>query len=223
MKQLLCSMALVLALGCLGNAQENTARSRRQGSATSPLKGTIHMTLEATDGPRDLEDMIEKAPLVLQGTVTLELPSRCLTPERKPCLSLETDFEVSVTKVFKYQEPILKLPSIKLDKVIVGQSGGKTEDYEVVADGDLPLETGVEYILFLTYDARPDLLRYEGYRWQVVGIWDGKFAVRDNKIRVAKSSIFQRSLNGSPNLPGLVFEDTDVSFLASSIERHLRK
>lgn len=70
MKQLLCTTALVLALGCLGDAQENRAHARREESATSPLKGTIHMTLEATEGPRDLEDMIEKSPLILQGTVT---------------------------------------------------------------------------------------------------------------------------------------------------------
>ena len=96
--------------------------------------------------------------------MALELPTRCRTPEIRPCLSLETDFEVTVKKILKFEEPAMGPLGLKFDKVIVSEDGGKIGGNEVVIEGDLPFEVGEEYVLFLEYDIRPDLLRYEGYR-----------------------------------------------------------
>ena len=56
-----------------------------------------------------------------------------------------------------------------------------------------------------------------------MGIWDGKFQVKDDRIKVAKNSIFNRTVNEMPNRADLIFEDMDVAFLVSKIEEYTNK
>ena len=165
MREFIAHLVFLALLTTTSNAQVEPSRVGKRSTPSGPLSGTITTIVETTDTVEDLKDLTQKSPLILQGIVTLELPSRCRTPENKPCLALETDFEFTTNKILKYDQPALKSSnSLKLDKVLVCQNGGKSGNYQVVTEGDMPLEVGEEYILFLTYDARPDLLRYEGYR-----------------------------------------------------------
>ena len=141
--------------------------------------------------PEDLNDLVKWTPLIVRGVVSMQLPARCANVE---CTFLYTDFEFSIKRLLKVDGT-----NRKYDKVIVSQDGGKLGDLEVTVSGEPLMHEGEEYILCLIYDPREDRLKYDGARWVVRGMWNGKYKIQDGKVVLGKKSLFKNKINSTPN------------------------
>lgn len=189
------------------NARNTTA------TAAMPPGLKSHITPYPEFIPDDLDSLVEYSALVVQGIVSMQLPTRCVPPD---CAFFYTDFEFTVKKLLKDDGT-----KRKFDKLIVSQDGGKLGDSEMTVVGDTLMREGEEYILCLAFDRREGRLLYDGARWVVRGIWQGKFRIKDQKVAVEETSVFKKTLNGSFN-PRSV-EDISVTDFVSQLERIVAK
>lgn len=165
-------------------------------------KGPVSVTVTPIDAPTSLEELAEKADLIVDGTVAVVLPSISLS-NRNPH-SIETDSLVSVRKVIGGA-----LPST-VRMLAVAQIGGKIGDAEAAVEDDPLVKPGERYIFFLKRDDQRAVVNTSGSpRYSVVGVWIGKPKVDNEKVRFAGKA--SGSLRNRDN--------TDVEVFIAAVEK----
>lgn len=146
-------------------------------------KGKVFTYVSPTFSPSNLKELARHSQFIIEGKVAMALPSRYSDPQTKSGY-IETDYEVAITRILKGPK------NDGIDKAIVSQTGGTIGEVESEVAGDPPMQLGETYILFLTYDDRPGLLKYKKTRWIPIGDCNGKFKVENGRIRVSPKSQF---------------------------------
>lgn len=136
----------------------------------------VTVILTPIDAPTSLEDMTNKADLIVDGIVATVLPSTSLSPENP--YSIESDSVISVRKVLA---GTLNSPNRTLT---IAQMGGRVGAAEAVVADDPLVKSGEQYIFFLKRDDRTTVANTSGSpRYVVVGIWSGKPKVENGKVK----------------------------------------
>ncbi|MFN8005947.1 MAG: hypothetical protein U0V70_02730 [Terriglobia bacterium] len=194
------------------SAEAHTTRSTSDNPGDVIYKGIIRPTKHADFTPEDLADLVKWSPLIVRGVISMQLPTRCTD---ESCRSLYTDFEFTISKGLKLDDP-----RRKLDKLIVSQDGGKLGDLEVNFVGEVLMREGEEYILCLRPDPNEDRLHYDGARWTIFGFYNGKFKIVNEQVVVEDNSVFKNVIrDGVPNSRSL--EGISVDTLVAQIEAAL--
>ena len=160
----------------------NPAQGNRRRKPTQDLSrsgGTVISLIDIYPYPLSLDDLINRADLIIRAHTDSLLGSRYNGP--KYAASLETDFEFSVQEVLKGPEDV--------KSVVVSQTGGSLDGIENVAPQDPLMQVGGDYVLFLTRDNRPDLPSYNhSPRYVATGAWNGKFRITDDQVNASERS-----------------------------------
>lgn len=194
-------IAAILFAGSLFHAwpQSPSVDPKKGGALRSRAvsKREVHVILDPTFGGSTLEDLARESALVVEGTV-----ERSNLPVRQPSAShpdhIETDSIFRIDKLIWQAPPARKT----LSKVVISEYGGTLGQLTVIPDEPL-LQPGERMMLFLQPDDRTFLKPIPGLpRYSIVGIWSGKFKIKDGKIQVPVNS----------NLRDHHLEDHDVFF-----------
>jgi len=94
--------------------------------------------------PETMAELCEKSVVIVEASTTRTLPPRETSPG-----SLETDAVLSVRTV-------LKGPVVNGQQIVVAQRGGETLVFSVIPAQYPLLQPGVQYLLFLSEDRRPN-------------------------------------------------------------------
>jgi len=150
-----------------------------QTSAHRPLNvdgGTVVVRVSPTTSPSTLLQLIQKSPLILDGTVVSLMPtvttsSGTVTPK------LETHAIVAVREVLRGTVPNSSA------NILLAQVGGTSGKWDISAKGDPIVAPGERYILFLVSDERSELPNTSGMpRYAATGVWSGKVSVTAGKV-----------------------------------------
>ncbi len=133
---------------------------------------------------QSLLELINDASIIVEGLVDSSLPARTRDP--KNTQSIETDAVVLVSATLK--------GTVKADngftRIVVAQNGGTMNGFRHESATEARLQPGDKVVLFLVPDARPDLPSVAGGlpRFQIAGIWSGKFRVERGTVVVPHAS-----------------------------------
>jgi len=158
-----------------------TTAGRTAGSPGRPRSGVVRIVEEPLFVPSSLKALALHASVIVDATVSAVQPARLVTgsnPAGGDSSWVETDSILTVSSALKSGGVTQGA------KLIISQTGGRYGNLQVVTANDEIVEQGQRYILFLEPDTRPNLPTYGALpRFDVVGIWHGRFAVVDGKIR----------------------------------------
>lgn len=175
------ALLLALCTAIVGAAQTPISQSRTAGSDRSPRTGKYTITLEPSSEVFSLAQLVETADLIVDGTVTLTLPSVNYNPNRRT--AIQTDSRISVNALIK--------GSVPDDKgfVLLAQEGGKLGELEIEAWRCPVVKPGVRYIFFLAPDERKLPTNDTGLsRYYAVGVWSGLVRVESNRVQFAEAA-----------------------------------
>ena len=158
------------------NAYGRTSKNPTQGSAKvfeEPL--IVHQSLG---------ELVQDAAVIVEGLVDASLPSRVRNANIAE--SLETDVILLVTSTLKGH---LRSES-GFTRLVVAQGGGHANGFTSEPATEPRLLPGDRVILFLVPDNRTSLPAVAGGlpRYQIAGIWSGKFRIERNSIVVPRAS-----------------------------------
>jgi hypothetical protein len=194
---LVASLLLLNSAQLIGQAPDKTD--------TQPSKGKFTTYLSPFFLPSNLEELARNAQFIIEGKVSMALPSRHSDPSNPYAGpgDTETDYEVTITRILKGPR------NAGIDKAIVSQTGGRIGEVENEVAGDPPMQVGEVYVLFLVYDDRPNLLKYKNTRWTTLGVWQGKFKVENGTIQVSPKSRFNQASSdlSHPSVAGMKLDD----------------
>lgn len=168
-------LVVVLAVSApqSGYSQE-TQESRRKPGDPPPTRGAgdLYVTPNPRDIPRNMQELIDRSILVVDGMVTKTYPARETSPR-----ALETDALIEVNEV-------LKGPN-STQSVAISQRGGSNDEIAVNPVQYSLVDVGTRWLWFLQEDRRADAPLLEGVnRYFVTGAWSGMLCVENNMIKV---------------------------------------
>ncbi len=173
-------LLVVFCAATIAEAQTLVPAGRATGGPIdrSPLSGTVIVDLHPTTDVISLEQLVEAADLIVDGTVISGVPVN-YDPNRRT--AIETHSRIAVNTLIKGSNP-----SSDKGFLILAQEGGKIGHLEVVARYCPVVKSGERYIFFLGPDERELPPKEAGLaRYYLMGIWAGLARVESNKVRFA--------------------------------------
>ncbi len=170
------SLGLVFAQPDYSNRRQ-TSRSAKAPEPPEP-RGSARFFVMLSDPSPNLEKITRNAQLIVDVTVEKILGPRLRNPS--VANSFNTDVLLSVNRVLRGQ--------LGESKIITFHWGGTNGYFEAQAVQDPPMRPGERYIFFLKSDRRPGLPTYSipgASRYYRVGIWNGSFGIRREKVFAA--------------------------------------
>jgi hypothetical protein len=173
----LINISLIFSVSAFGQVQAN----RRNANTQVEPQGKVVTTITTLFDPHSLEDLVNKADLVIDGFVDSVALARFRVPNIPG--TLETDVTLRINRTIR------GVDQSNLGRIVVAEAGGKRGDLEVVTPQNTLMQVGERYVFFLVRDDRsnlPDVSHYS--RYIVAGVWSGKFKVEAEKIHASAES-----------------------------------
>src|SRR5271165_4348447 len=135
LNKLLISVMYLSAVVCVRGQGQPVPRDIR--NFTLP-PGVYPMSDEVMDPPRDMDDVIRAADIIIDGTVITTFPSINLSPSEPG--QVETDSLIGVRQVIRGQVPQAQ--------IVLVESGGTQGQWKFVTRGNPLVKPSERYILF---------------------------------------------------------------------------
>jgi hypothetical protein len=184
------------ALLCVRAQEQPVSRDMR--NFTLP-PGVYQMSDEVMDPPRDMDDVIRAADIIVDGTVIMTFPSINLSP-REPG-KVETDSLIGIRQVIRGQ--------VLQAQIVLVESGGTQGQWKFFARGNPLVKPSERYILFLHADRRKEVPNGTGIlpdqtvakRYVLSARFNGKAQVNeDGSVRFIPAAMPNLHEYDAPNL-----------------------
>jgi hypothetical protein len=196
LNRLLVLVVYLSAVVCVRGQGQPVPRDIR--SFTLP-PGVYAMSDEVMDPPRDMDDVIRAADIIIDGTVITTFPSINLSPTEPG--QVETDSLIGVRQVIRGQVP--------QSQIVLVESGGTQGQWRFVTRGNPLVKPSERYILFLYADRRKDVPNGVGIlpdqtvakRYVLSARFNGKAQVNeDGSVRFIPAAIAKLHEYDAPNV-----------------------
>jgi hypothetical protein len=171
-----------IALGALAAAglwgQQYAPVGPPPGSVPPHIGMVLMPELDPVEPPASLDQLIRSADLIVDATVAGSEATVALDINVIP--DLETDSVLSISQTF-YNAFSSKRAIAP--QVLLAQTGGKWQDWDIEPKGAPLVQPGQRYIFFLEQDCRETPPRTRSLpRYDAVGVWAGLLTVVDGRV-----------------------------------------